>query len=35
MSIDFHQLFKAMDNNSLIKINYIEYIDYLPMIYFV
>ena len=32
VSIDFHRLIKAMDNNRLIII--IDYIDCLPMIYF-
>ena len=34
MSIDFHRLIEAIDNNRLIIIDYIDYIDWLPMIDF-
>ena len=34
MSIDFHRLIEAIDNNRLIIIDYIDYIDCLPMIDF-
>ena len=34
MSIDFHLLIEAIDNNRLIIIDYIDYIDCLPMIDF-
>ena len=34
MSIDFHRLIEAIDNNRLIIIDYIDYIDCLPMIVF-
>lgn len=34
MSIDFHRLIKAIDNNRLISIDYIDYINYLLMIDF-
>ena len=31
MSIDFHRLIEAIDNNRLIIIDYVDYIDCLPM----
>ena len=34
MSIDFHRLIEAIDNNRLIRIDHIGYIDCLPMIDF-
>ena len=34
MSIDFHRLTEAIDNNPWIIIDYINYIDCLPMIDF-
>jgi len=34
VSIDFHRLIEALDHNQLIKIDYIDYIDCLPMIDF-
>ena len=34
MSIDFHRLIEAINNNQLIIIDYIDYIDCLPMIDF-
>ena len=34
MSIDFHRKIEAIDNNRLIIIDYIDYIDCLPMIDF-
>ena len=34
MSIDFHRLIEAINNNRLIIIDYIDYIDCLPMIDF-
>ena len=34
VSIDFHRLIKAIDDNRLIIIDYIDYIDWLPMIDF-
>ena len=34
MSIDFHRLMEPIDNNLLIFIDYIDYIDCFPMIDF-
>ena len=34
MSIDFHRFIEAIDNNRLMIIDYIDYIDCLPMIDF-
>jgi len=34
VSIDFHRLFEAIDNNRLIIIDYIDHIDCFPMIDF-
>ena len=34
MSIDFHRLSEAIDNNRLIFMDYIDYINCLPMIDF-
>jgi len=34
VSIDFHRLIKAIHNNRLIIIDYIDYIDCLPILFF-